>query len=63
MTGIGFRRISLSHVNKSETHAIQTGKDDKDVQMKVKVCLEMIDAIKRERAPSGVVIDKSAVST
>ncbi|XP_076437643.1 uncharacterized protein LOC143276872 [Babylonia areolata] len=55
------RTIPLSHVDRSKAHAIQVGRNADDVQLRVDVCLEMIEAIKQSRAPSGVVVDKSKV--
>ncbi|KAL8578393.1 hypothetical protein ACOMHN_014892 [Nucella lapillus] len=56
------RRIPLSHVDPSKANTIQVGGDANDVQARVDVCLEMIEAIKTDRAPSGVVLDKSKVA-
>lgn len=53
------KMIPLAHVDRSKSHAIQEGKTPSDVRTKVNVCLEMIEAIKASRAPSGVVIDKT----
>ena len=58
------RRIpltGLSHVDQSKAHTVQEGKNASDVRIRVDVCLEMIEAIKQSRAPSGVVLDSSKV--
>lgn len=52
---------SENHVDVSKSHTIQEGKNEKDVQMKVNICLEMFDAIKHQRAPAGVILDNSKV--
>ncbi|KAK7091440.1 hypothetical protein V1264_009120 [Littorina saxatilis] len=57
------KRIPLTHVDKSKAHTIQEGKTAEDVRIRVDVCLEMIEAIKETRTPSGVVIDRSKVQT
>ncbi|KAK7484383.1 hypothetical protein BaRGS_00024388 [Batillaria attramentaria] len=53
------KTVSLAHVDRSKAHSVQQGKDRQEVQTKVNVCLEMIEAIKANRAPSGVVIDSA----
>ncbi|XP_046548807.1 uncharacterized protein LOC124258765 isoform X2 [Haliotis rubra] len=51
----------LSHVDKSRSNVIHVSKTDKDRQNQVKVCLEMIDFIKTNRAPKGVDFDQTKV--
>ena len=52
----------MSHVDLSKAHTVQESKISSDVRTRVDVCLEMIEAIKQNRAPSGVAIDSSKVS-
>ncbi|PVD32204.1 hypothetical protein C0Q70_07633 [Pomacea canaliculata] len=50
----------LAHVDVSSAHTIQKGKNEDDMKKRVEVCLEMIEAIKAKRAPSGVAVSLSA---
>ncbi|XP_060567149.1 uncharacterized protein LOC132725941 [Ruditapes philippinarum] len=59
---IEYKPAKQIHWDGSNAHVIAQPKSDLDIEVKVDACLELIDYLKSEKPPSGVVLNKTKIS-